>query len=122
MSGTEGYYESLNSNRRQLAFHLQGLIMAAAPGMEESLSYKIPFFSRHKKICYLSHNKEGMYLGFLKGHQMSLANGLLSMQGRKQVASVSYRSVEDVDESMLYEVLQEALLLDEIAVEIRKQR
>jgi len=114
MSPVEAYYQKLDPERRQLAYILRDIVLAASPQVTEKLAWGLPFFYAHSYLCYLNPDKKGgLYLGFTRGNQLSNQQGILEMKGRKQIASISYRSVEDIDVAPLEEILQEALLVDE---------
>lgn len=89
-------------------------LISEEPNVVAKIRYKIPFYFRNSWICYLNPVKpEGVELVFLRGNELSNANGLLDSRGRKQVAGVIYKSVEEIQLAPFYETFQEALLLDE---------
>ena len=54
-----------------------------------------------------------MELAFVRANELSNEQGLLDFKGRKQVAGVEFGSVKEIPSEVLWEVVQEAILLDE---------
>ncbi len=78
------------------------------------IRYKIPFYYRKSWICYLNPIKnEGIELAFLRGNELSNAQGILDSKGRKQVYGIDLHTASDIPMTLLREILQEAILLDE---------
>lgn len=78
------------------------------------IRYNIPFYYGKSWICYLNTAKDGsVELAFTRGNELSNAQGILEAKGRKQVMSMSFKSLKEIPHETLHEVLQEALLLDQ---------
>jgi hypothetical protein len=108
------YIESLPDRQKMLVQVLHDFLLSF-PGVHAKIRYKIPFYDRRTWFCYLNPIKnEGVELAFLNGHKMSNAQGVLDLRGRVQVAGIRFYRVEEMDEEILFEIVQEALLLDEI--------
>lgn len=92
--------------------------------MQEKLSYKIPFFYYHGALCYLNPTKEGVDIGFTKGYELSNTSGLLEAKGRKQVRTITFHSVAEVEENeeALRQLLNEAAILNEYHFRQKKKR
>jgi hypothetical protein len=87
------------------------------PGVEIKMRYGIPFLYRKSWICYLNPLKKGgVELVFIRGVALSNQNGLLEAKGRKMVAGRTYPDLQSIDEDLLWEVFNEALLLDDAHV------
>lgn len=83
-------------------------------GLTDQMKFKIPFYYRHSWICYLKPTKQKtIELAFLRGNELSNIQGLLFPKNRKQVAGIEFRSVADIPQEILNNVMQEALLIDE---------
>ena len=123
MSPIEEYYLKLSDVQRQVAFHLREVILAASPKMVEKLAWKTAFFYHHSYLCYFNTEKNGgLYIGFTRGHLLSNDQGILQMNGRKQIASVHYAELNDIHEEPLQEILQEAILVDEEWMRNKKRK
>ena len=78
------------------------------------IRYGIPFYYLHSWICYLNPIKNGgIELAFVRGNELSNAQGILDAKDRKQVYGIELDKVENIPEALIMEVIQEALLLDE---------
>lgn len=82
--------------------------------LECKIRYRIPFYFSKSWICYLNPKKnDGAELVFLRGNELSNAQGILDAKDRKQVSGIEYFSEQEIDMNLLLEVIQEALMLDE---------
>ncbi len=50
---------------------------------------------------------------FIRGYELSNAQGLLESKGRKQVLSIDFSSVSEIPKDAIREIINEALYLDE---------
>ncbi len=83
-------------------------------GLNCKIRFKIPFYDLRTWICYLNPTKSGgVDFAFIRGNELSNSQGILEDRGRNQVRSIEFKSLEEIPEESLYEILQEALLLDE---------
>jgi hypothetical protein len=106
--------EQPESHRRML-LRLRQMLLAAGPHhLEERLSYNIPFYYYYGRLCYLNPHRSGVDLGFCRGSKLSNEQGLLGEKGRVAVRSITYRTEAEIDEPALREMVQEALLLNEL--------
>ncbi len=89
-------------------------LITALPEIRSKLRYRIPFYDRQSWVCYLNPiGTKGVELCFIQGHALSNVQGLLQANGRKQVRGIFFERAGDIDQEVLLEILQEALLLDE---------
>ncbi len=114
MDAVEAYMLDQEAPQRAVLEYLHGLLMAQ-PEVHAKIRYKIPFYSRNSWVCYTNLREGGVELAFIQGAELSNEQGLLQARGRKMVTGVVFHSVEDIPEAALLEVIQEALLLDEVA-------
>lgn len=90
-------------------------LIAALPGIEPKIKFGIPFYYRNSWICYLNPIKDtGVELAFTRGKELSNVQGILDFKGRKQICGITFSHLDDIDKTALKEILQEAILLDEI--------
>ncbi len=106
---------------------LRSLVLDTLPKAEEKLSYGTPFYARHKMICFIwppsltwgiqtkpgKHANKGVSLGFCQGHLMSNKDGILLKENRKQVYSMYFKKLSDINEQQIRALLFEADLLDQ---------
>lgn len=81
---------------------------------EVTLEYKwtVPYFYYKKKpFCYLnaSHKHQFVDVGFAKGfHLKNNLENLIADNGRNTVKSLRYKSLEEIDNTVLISVIKEA--------------
>ncbi len=106
------FTEHLHSTEAQTIIVLHGLI-SSLPQMELRKRFGLPFYYARSWICYLNPLKKGgVELCFLRGIALSNDHGLLSANGRKQVAGIFCESAENLPLEAIHMSLQEALALD----------
>ncbi|MDX1326472.1 MAG: DUF1801 domain-containing protein [Arenibacter sp.] len=83
--------------------------------LTDKMRYKIPFYYGKSWICYLNPTNKGtIEFAFVRGNELSNEQNLLESKGRKQVFSVEFEKLKDIPQQALHEILQEAILLDEV--------
>ena len=89
-------------------------LMMDQPGISCKISFKIPFYYRNSWICYIYPQKKGgIEFVFTRGKELSNEQGILEARGRKEVAGIQLKTLDDIPQESLFEVIQEAILLDE---------
>ncbi len=120
----------LPENQLLLVEHLRELIFECVPGIKERLSFNVPFFSKHKGICYIwpgavswgSKTLDGVEFGFNYGYLLVDENNYLDRGNRKQVFSKRFHAVEEIDDEILRAYLFEAVENDEIMFREKRKR
>ncbi|MEN0049842.1 MAG: DUF1801 domain-containing protein [Bacteroidota bacterium] len=122
MSEAEDFIYEYEGQQREILLYLHQLLTMDL-GLESKIRYRIPFYYGRSWICYTNPvKKEGIELVFLRGNELSNEQGLLESKGRKQVLGVTFRKLTDIPEETLFEVLQEAILLDETVAYASKRK
>ena len=104
-------YQQEGKQREILNFLYEHLL--TYPGVEAKLRYKIPFYYRKTWICYTNPLKgDAIELVFVRGNELSNAQGLLEARGRRQVRGLILEEVEKIPINTLGEVIHEALIID----------
>jgi len=114
MNPSEEYILNQPEPYRSILLHLQVIIETTLPEVKLLYKYKIPFYYIHKKpFCYLnaSHKKQFVDLGFWKGNQINIHQEHLVTENRKMMVSLRYKSLEDIDDEVLIDVLNKAASL-----------
>lgn len=113
MNPVEDFIYGKEGNQRAILVFLHE-ILSTHFDLTNKIRYKIPFYYNRSWICYLNPIKgDKIELAFLRGNELSNEQGLLDNKGRKQVYGIEFEKVSDIKEEVLYEILQEAVLLDE---------
>jgi len=110
----ENYILNQPEPYRSILLHLQVVIESTLPEVELLYKYKIPFYYiNNKPFCYLnaSHKKQFVDLGFWKGNKIKIHQEHLVTENRKMMVSLRYKSFEDLDDTILMEVLKKAASL-----------
>jgi hypothetical protein len=123
MNAVESFILEQPQPQQRILQYLHELLMAE-PEVSCRIRYKIPFYDRKSWICYLNTTKDkGVELAFTRGNELSNVQGLLDFKGRKQVAGITFYQLKDIQEDLLFELLQEAFLLDDmVKYNVRKER
>ena len=111
MNPAETYILEQAEPYRSILLHLQLVIETTIPGLELLYKYKIPFYYiNNKPFCYLnaSHKKQFVDLGFWKGNKIQIHQNHLITENRKMMVSLRYKTIEDIDDSILIDVLKNA--------------
>jgi hypothetical protein len=106
-------------NEKRLTMALRDCILQTAPMLQEKLSYGVPFYYRRSRVCFIwpasvpnGGLKEGILLGFCKGYLMANEEGELQAEGRKEVLTVNYLSLSQINWQLVRQWIQEALIID----------
>ncbi|WP_337040964.1 DUF1801 domain-containing protein [Emticicia sp. 17c] len=114
----DDYVAHQPAHLQQVIERLRILILNAHPKIRERFFIDIPMYIVRNDVCYLGkiHPVKGLEICFLRGFQLSNEQGLLEAKGRKFVHGITLTSITDLQskEKAFLEILQEALILDEI--------
>ena len=114
MNPAEDYILNQPEPYRSILLHLQVVIEHTIPNLVLKYKYRIPFYYvDNKPFCYLnvSHKKQFVDLGFWKGNQIQIHQEHLITENRKVMVSLRYKTVEDIHDTVLREVLLKAASL-----------
>lgn len=109
------YIDNLSENQQAIAEQVRRLLFSLVPGIQEKLSFKIPFYHYFGMFCYLNSIPGGMDLGFCRGKDFAGEFPSLELKGRAIVASVSLFSVKDIKQKEVREIIVAAALWNEEA-------
>ncbi len=113
MNEVEEYIYGFEDERLELMKFLHDLMMDQ-PGINCKMAFKLPFYYGKSWICYMNPLKKGgIEFVFTRGKELSNVQGILEARGRKEVSGIRLNSLADVPRESLYEIIQEAILLDE---------
>ena len=122
MPTIEEYISKLPGKEKKIAGRLHEIICGMLPGAVEKFTYGVPHYFGNSRICFIWPSsvsggkiKRGIALGFCKGYLMANEEGILKREGKTNISVILYTSVKDIDETVLSELLAEAVMLDERA-------
>jgi uncharacterized protein len=111
----DDYIFNLSAEQQSIAIKVRQLLLALVPGIEEKLSFKIPFYHYYGMFCYINAIPNGIDVGFCRGKDLTTAFEHLELKGRAIVASVALYAVNDIQQKELREIIVAAALWNEEA-------
>jgi hypothetical protein len=117
----DDFIANLPNDERIIVSKLRALLFDTEPRFREKLSYGVPYFSRNRRVCFLwpssaplGPTSAKVSFGFCYANLLSNEQGLLLKEGRKQVYIVRFSSINEINEKLLLEIIQEALIVDDL--------
>ena len=110
MKPAEEYILNQPEPYRSIIFNLQITIENQIPDLELLYKWKIPFYYyKGKPFCYInvSHKKKYVDLGIVKGFEINLHKEHLISEHRSSMKSLRYNSLEEIDNTILVEIIKE---------------
>lgn len=114
MNPAERYILEREQPYQEILLYLQAFIEGTLPNLHLRYKYKIPFYYLNgKPFCYFnaSYKKKFVDIGFWKGKEIKIHQDHQVTENRKQMMSLRYKSLEEIDENVLIDVLQFAAKL-----------
>lgn len=109
MSPAENYILKQPEPYRTMLMHLQLLIEKTVPDAELKYKYRIPFYYiADKPFCYLNQSKNYVDVGFWHSAYLTKNLEYMVSEKRKILRSLRYKNPEEINVTVLTEVLQEA--------------
>lgn len=122
MTNVEDFIYQFEGNQREVLLYFHHLFTQDL-NLHARIRFKIPFYDGKSWICYLNPTKDGkISLAFVRGNELSNYQGMLKNKGRKQVFSVEFEKVPDIPFLQVHEIIQEAILLDELKPYMSKRK
>jgi hypothetical protein len=125
----------LPDDERVISERLRTLILEAEPRLQEKLSYGVPYFFHHRRVCFIwpvslipagyapkEPLKTKVTLGLCYGNLLSNEQGLLEKGNRKQVYTIGFTSIADINDQAIHEIILEAALVDDQFKKTKKKR
>ena len=118
----EDFLEYLPQYERKIVDVLRSILLDCIPDCTEKLSYNVPYYYRHSRICFIwpssipwGHVKlNGVQLGFCRGYLMNDDLNFLEKSNRKQVFIKTFQEVKDIDPDLVRTYIYEAVELDDL--------
>ncbi|SHJ20292.1 DUF1801 domain-containing protein [Pseudozobellia thermophila] len=111
MNPAEAYIVNQPEPYKSILLHLQLTVQRVIPDVEMKYKWRIPcFYAGKSPICYLNASHKNGYVDIAFWNSAHLTRHLEKMntEKRKVVRSLRYRSLEEIDDRVLREVLAEA--------------
>jgi hypothetical protein len=126
----EDFLDFLPADEVRIVNVLRMLVLDCMPDAIEKLSFNVPFYKRHKTVCFIwpasvfwgsKKTYEGVRFGFANGYLMQDEIGYLNKGDRKQIYWRDFTSVSEIDVSLLRAYLFEAMMIDDETKAIKKR-
>ncbi|MBK8623269.1 MAG: DUF1801 domain-containing protein [Saprospiraceae bacterium] len=113
MSKVRDFIYQYEGNQREVMVYFHHLLTMEL-NLEEKIRFGIPFYFGRSWICYLNPIKnQKIELAFVRGNELSNIQVMLEDKGRKQISGIEFEKISDISKDVIYEIIQEAILLDE---------
>ncbi|MBM1106205.1 DUF1801 domain-containing protein [Aurantibacter crassamenti] len=112
MNPSEAYILNQSEPFRGMLLHLQSVIEMTIFEVDLKYKYRIPFYYiEGKPFCYLNQSKDYVDVGFWNAAHLTKNVEYMTIAGRKMMKSLRYKSLEEINDKILIEILQEAFLV-----------
>ncbi|MCE7994718.1 MAG: DUF1801 domain-containing protein [Roseivirga sp.] len=101
------FIEEQNAGHKELLTTLRQLIEMNVPEVEEQFKWKRPVYALGSDFCYLKAARNYVTLGFFNFQKIDDPLKLLEGTG-KQMRHLKLKSVEDINEEVLSEMIKQA--------------
>ncbi len=111
MNPAENYILNQPEPYRSILLHLQVIIENTVAEVGLKYKYRIPFYYiKERPFCYLNVNQKEQFvdLGFWKASHLSVNLEYMATANRKVIKSLRYKTLEEIDEKILIEILNDA--------------
>jgi len=111
----------LPQSELEIVLFLRKIIFECMPDCKEKLTYNVPFYYRHSRICYIwpatipwEKMSKSVAIGFCKGDSF--------LDETFENIKFTFNSVDEVNVALLKEKINEAILIDEKIVKARRRK
>ena len=109
MNPAENYILNQSEPFRSILLHLQSIIEFTITDVDLKYKYRVPFYYIGKKpFCYLNQSKDYVDLGIWNARHLTKHLSSLTTEKRKVIKSLRYKTLEEIDDTILIEVLNDA--------------
>lgn len=109
MNPAENYILDQKEPFRSILLHLQSVIEHTVTDIDMKFKYRIPFYYvKGRPFCYLNQAKDYVDLGFWNAAYLTVHLEYMTTAGRKMMRSLRYKTLAEIDDTILVEVLQDA--------------
>jgi hypothetical protein len=91
--------------KKAIAEQLREMILSFVPGVQEKMSYKIPFYHYFGIFCYINETKEGIDLGFCRGKELLMVLPQLEQRNRAMIASILICTKKEIQTKRVQEAI-----------------
>lgn len=109
MKPAEAYILNQSEPYRSIIMHVQMLVEVTIPDGALLFKWHMPFFYVDKRpICYINQTKDYVDVVFWNAERFTEFTEFLVSDKRKRMKSLRYKSLDDIDDTVLVEILKQA--------------
>ncbi len=108
------YISDCDRNIQPILYALRETIVNAHPQIQESIKYRLPFYTFNGLLFFLNPRKEYVEMGFCNGASLHDENNLFKALDRAYIRHLYVFSIEDVFKDSTRELIQQAILYNEM--------
>jgi len=116
----EDLLEFLPENELKIVEALRKIVLNNIPNVTEKLAYNVPYYYLNSRVCFIwpgsvpwGGTRGGVQFGFCRGALLRDESQFLKGQDLKEVRSLTYHQLSDIDSELLISFLFEAVEIDE---------
>lgn len=115
----DNYIADLPEELQEVAGSIRAILFRTIPDIQESFSFKIPFYKYFGMFCYLTTlgKKHQLHLSFIRGKDLVLLFPQLEQKGRAMAASICFTSKADYNKALVSELIITAAIWQKEAYE-----
>jgi hypothetical protein len=128
MKTYDDFYFSLTDDEKAIVDQLRQVVLSTAPQFKEKISYGVPYFFLHSRVCYIwpasvkPGPKSGVVFGFCRGQLLSDEYYPLERENRKEIATLTFHSLREIKPSILKKIMYEAIMVDQEIAQMKKNK
>jgi hypothetical protein len=120
-SSIEDFLSYLPDDEEVIVEYLRNIVLECIPDVREKLSYNVPYYYRHSRICFIWPSsvpwgnvpQYGVQLGFCNGNLLTDDDHYLEKGRRKKVYIKTFAEKSEIDVNLIKAYLYEAVEIDE---------
>jgi hypothetical protein len=105
---------------QEIAEHIREILFRTVPDIQESFSFKVPFYKYFGMFCYMTTmgKKNQLHLSFLRGKDLVAMYPQLEQKGRVMAASICFSSKKGFNKAEITELITTAAIWQKEAFEL----
>ena len=115
MKDVDEYIDTLPEKEQRIATTIREMLLDLVPGIQEKISFKIPFYHYFGMFCYINKIENGIDFGLCRGKDLAYAFPALEIKNRAIVATVSLYEMADIETKEIRSIITAAALWNEEA-------
>lgn len=108
------YISDCDPRVQQIMYALREVIVNAHPQIQESIKYKLPFYTYHGLLFFLNPRKDYVEMGFCNGAFLHDERGIFKALDRAYIRHLYVYNIEDAFKDSTRELIQQAILYNEV--------